>query len=227
MLSSRNAARCDDAISNRIHDHYVAQSSKPSVLNEIDNDNINIAIWQRSISKDLQQSVKQYLISKPNLEYKQLISVKEALTDVTELLGSTQPCALSNDIADLVKTFGGLFDLKQVSLRLTALDRTMCPRFHTDNVPCRLLTTYQGTATQWLPYSLVNYKKLGMENNGLPDDQSGLYQTNDDIRQLACGDVALLKGKLWPGKSNIALVHRSPTPINGEPRLLLALDFDL
>ena len=48
----------------------------------------------------------------------------------------------------------------------------MCPRFHADHLKCRLVTTYYGPATQWLPNSLVNRSKLGQGNNGLDDDIS-------------------------------------------------------
>ena len=56
-----------------------------------------------------------------------------------------------------------LFELKSVGLRLTALGHAMCPRFHVDRVPCRLATTYFGSATEWLPHDRVNRSKLGPE----------------------------------------------------------------
>ena len=60
---------------------------------------------------------------------------------------------------------------------------------------------------------------------GLTDDKSGLYQSEQDINQIAAGDVAMLKGELWQGNENAGLVHRSPQVQTGETRLLLTLDF--
>jgi len=132
---------------------------------------------------------------------------------------------LSEDIAELLDIFCRLFDLKQARLSLIILDRTMCPRFHVDTVPCRLITTYQGSATEWLPEYTINRTKLGTGNNGLPDEVSGIYQNVEDIQHLNNCDVALMKGKLWEGNENAGLVHRSPSIRVGEKRLLLTLDF--
>ncbi len=101
----------------------------------------------------------------------------------------------------------------------------MCPKFHVDRVPCRLVTTYQGIATEWLPHEVVDRTKLGRGSLGQPDDRTGLYQNKHEIQQLGCGDVALLKGVLWEGNEHAGLVHRSPALPRGDKRLLLTLDF--
>lgn len=56
----------------------------------------------------------------------------------------------------MVDMFCCLFELKRAGLRLTVLDRAMCPRFHVDRVPCRLVTTYLGAATEWLPHTVAD-----------------------------------------------------------------------
>jgi hypothetical protein len=140
--------------------------------------------------------------------------------------GSELTSALSENIAELVDIFCCLFDLERVGLRLTALDKAMCPRFHVDRVPARLVTTYQGIATEWLSNGSVDRTKLGQGNNGKVDEESGIFQTDDDINQLTSGDVALLKGESWEGNEGGGLVHRSPSVEQGEKRLLLTLDFN-
>lgn len=89
----------------------------------------------------------------------------------------------------------------------------------------RLVTTYTGPATQWLPHECVDRSRLGGKHGGLPDEQSGLMKSPEDIRQMACGDVAILKGELWAGNENAGLVHRSPGVREGQKRLVLTLDF--
>lgn len=101
----------------------------------------------------------------------------------------------------------------------------MCPRFHVDKIPCRLVTTYQGVATQWLNHSDVNRSKLGTGNLGKPDEESGLFKSLNNINQLKQGDVALLKGEYWDENEGAGLVHRSPPVAENEQRLLLTLDF--
>jgi G3E family GTPase len=66
---------------------------------------------------------------------------------------------------------------------------------------------------------------FGAGSNGKSDLLSGLIRSASDIEQLACGDVALLKGERWEGNANAGLVHRSPAVTAGTRRLLLTLDF--
>jgi hypothetical protein len=91
-------------------------------------------------------------------------------------------------------------------------------------VLCRLVTTYQGSGTEWLPHNIIDRSKLGHGSEGKSDEQSGLFSKQDDIQQLKLGDVALLKGEAWKGNEGAGLVHRSPSMTAGEQRLLLTLD---
>lgn len=204
----------------------VSESANPGVLGDIYQELYNIAIWRRTLSREFIGSIDELLKSKAPLQLAMSVTPENAQASVLESLQG-YPCdmELSQDIAKLVGMFCDLFNLDCAGLRLTALERAMCPRFHVDRVPCRMVTTYQGTATQWLPHHMVDRSKLGAGNNGLPDELSGIYQSADDIQQLSCGDVALIKGELWEGNENAGLVHRSPLPHPGERRLLLTLDF--
>jgi len=196
------------------------------VLGEIYQDLHNIVIWRRELSADLIAGVDALLKSKRALQVSMSVTPQNALVAVREALQG-YPCAkeLSEDVNALVEMFGYLFDIERVGLRLAVLNHAMCPRFHVDRVLCRLVTTYQGTATEWLPHHLVDRSKLGHGNNGLPDELSGIYQSAGDIQRLNQGDVALIKGELWEGNENAGLVHRSPSPNTGERRLVLTLDF--
>jgi hypothetical protein len=104
----------------------------------------------------------------------------------------------------------------------------MCPRFHFDRIPCRLITTYHGVATEWLPHQVVDRSKLGAGNQGKSDEKSGLFESANDICQLRKGDVGLLKGEFWHDNEGAGLVHRSPVQTDdslSQSRLLLTLDF--
>ncbi len=87
-----------------------------------------------------------------------------------------------------------------------------------------MVTTFQGSATEWLPHKVVDRSKLGHGSKGIPDEESGLFRNSGDIQQLNTGDVALLKGELWEDNEGAGLVHRSPSLMTGEQRLLLTLD---
>lgn len=201
-------------------------SGHPSVLADIYQEDINIAIWQRDLSNELNTSIKKLLDTQNNFEKSLIVTPMNIYSKLTNDDGPLQKSgALCQDVAELVDMFCLLYELQEVGLRLAILDRAMCPRFHVDRVPCRLTCTYHGVNTEWLPHNKVDRQKLGRGNNGLVDERSGLYSSAHDINQLKNGDVALLKGELWEGNENAGLVHRSPQVPQGEKRLLLTLDF--
>ena len=137
----------------------------------------------------------------PSLNIKERLRPDNADAVVANALKSlttnTQP--FCNDVTELVEMFCCLFDLKEAGFRLSVLGKAMCPRFHVDHVPCRLVTTYAGVGTQWLAHERVDRSKLGVGSNGLPDEESGLFPQADDVQNINIGHVALLKGESWAG----------------------------
>ncbi len=209
--------------------HVIRQSitgQEPDVLTNIYRDDTNITIWQRPLSVQLIRAAKQLLINKPNFKSAMVVSTKNRQEHLNEAFGAHEEYrVLSEDISKLVDMFCCLFDLKEVGLRITALDHAMCPKFHVDQVPCRLVTTYYGIATQWLDHRSVDRSKLGAGSGKKSDQASGLYKDLKDIHELKPGDVALLKGEAWKGNENAGLVHRSPAVSSSALRLLCTLDF--
>ena len=204
---------------------YACEGTKPDTLADIYEEEVNIVIWKRQLSNNLKTIATNFLTANPNYQITATIKSKTISSDIKQALGKTMPSEISDDIAELVDMFCLLFDLSRAGLRLTALNKAMCPKFHVDQVPCRLITTYHGIATQWLPSQNTNRKKLGTGSNEKPDEKSGLFQNAHDIRQLNSGDVALLKGESWQDDEGGGLIHRSPSIQQNESRLLLTLDF--
>jgi len=224
MMNEKNLNLAEKWSQTRGMTQHMAHDKQPTVLSDIYQEKINIAIWQREISDTLQYSVKEFLSLNPTFQKEMILTPQDALSRVSESFNNNMT-EVSEDIAELVDMFCYLFELKEAGMRLKVLDKAMCPKFHVDKVPCRLVRTYQGMATEWLPHEVIDQTKLGWGCNGLPDSESGLYQSESDIQQLDCGDVALLKGTLWEGNENEGLVHRSPELIAKEKRLILTLDF--
>ena len=196
------------------------------VLADIYQEEINIAIWKRELIPNISHSANFVLAKNPNLKLAVTASPKNISKILEEAIGlEDDAIALIIDVKDIVDIFCCLFDVNQVGLRLVSLTHAMCPRFHVDNVPCRLLTTYCGNGTEWLNHDCVNREKLGPLSNGVPDDRSGLFKTNSEIQELRVGEIALLKGESWAGNESAGLVHRSPDLKANESRLLLSVDF--
>ena len=202
------------------------EHTEHEVLTDIYQEDTNMVVWKRDLAKNLEQAADAIIESNPTLEELLVVSPEKAFDSVKKVLGSSQEAeVLAEDIAHLVDMFCCLFDLKRGALRMTVLDRAMCPRFHVDRVPCRLVTTYQGIATEWLPHNIADRSKLGTGNMGKPDELSGLFDNLSDIQQLNSGDVGLMKGELWHDNEGAGLIHRSPQVPNNTRRLLLTLDF--
>lgn len=216
---SRNAAG-----ENTVVVRAPAYGDSPKVLADVFEEDINIAIWRRATSDSLRKAIADFLATNPRLETSIAVSADDTAAALREVTNGQIPSELADDIADLVGMFCYLLGLDRAGLRLATLDRAMCPRFHVDRVPCRLVTTYAGIATEWLPHIAVDRSKLGSGSKGLPDAESGLYEQEDDVQKLDCTDVALLKGESWPGNEGAGLVHRSPAVPAGQKRLLLTLD---
>lgn len=204
----------------------VAVSESPTVLSDIYQDDVNLAIWQSPLPDSLTRCIQDLIIQKPSFRTVMAVTpanVHEHISDCFAGIDSSNE--LCQHICLLVDMFCTLFDLKYAGLRLKLLDSPMCPKFHVDKVPCRLVTTFYGSATEWLPHSAVNRTKLGAGSHGMPDDTSGIINPSAAIQQLSPGDVALLKGEWWHNNEHAGLVHRSPAATQHEHRLLLTLDF--
>ncbi|MFV8458724.1 DUF1826 domain-containing protein [Vibrio owensii] len=225
MTSTLTESITTEALGNTHKTACFSARKEPTVLADIYQEDINIAIWQRQFEQQLIDASKAFVTSNPNFGKSLSVSPENALETLQFATDGKAPNVLLRNIAELVDMFCYLFELKDAGLRLATLNSAMCPRFHVDQVPCRLVTTYHGTATQWLANDAVNRAKLGHGSNGLPDSESGLYMKENDIQHLSVGDVALLKGERWSGNENRGLVHRSPNIESSESRLLLTLDF--
>lgn len=209
----------------RMTQHLVhpALGQAPEVLAKILQDDVNIAIWQRQLPAHIVDfsagllSLGEPLAEAFSLEMADeksvpnLIGLASGFSDVQGYEGFIA------DVSWLVSAYACLLGAKRVGLRLRALDKAMCPRFHVDHVPARLITTYAGQGSQWLAEGVMARHQLG---------QAQAEPTHAAlIEQLNTGDVALLKGEKWQGNEGAGLIHRSPALQAGERRLILTLDW--
>ena len=195
----------------------------PDAMTRILDEDVNLAIWQRqlpvqivdfgalllSLDEPLADAIVLEIASeqaRPNLH--------GLASRFNDLEGYTGFIA---DVSWLVSAYACLLGAKRIGLRLRALDKAMCPRFHVDHVPVRLITTYAGIGTQWLEEGVMERRQLGQVQ--AEPTEGGL------IQQINAGEVALLKGEKWQGNEGAGLIHRSPALAPGERRLILTLDW--
>ena len=200
-----------------------AGSERIDVLGEALRDDVNLAVWQRQLPEHLAAFASTLLAQGEPLA--ESLSIELADSDAEpDLLGllsgySDLPgqAAFLADVAWLVRAYACLLDARRIGLRLRVLDGAMCPRFHVDHVPLRLITSYAGPGSQWLAEGDLPRQLLGGEE--------ALPREGAVIEQIGCGHVALVKGERWVGNEGRGLIHRSPALPAGERRLLLTLDW--
>lgn len=178
-------------------------------LEDILNENVAIAIWQREPPAGM-STLAMDRVSDVRL-HSSLPELPAALSNALDAAGYGQRIArhaLLTDILALAHRFAAILSVATVEIRLQRVDNDACRKFHADYVSARLITTYLGEGTQWLEAAD-------------PDDCD--HPAPDTIRQLAPGDVGLFKGRHWSPPA--PAVHRSP-PIEGSGtvRLLLVIN---
>ncbi|WPC05189.1 DUF1826 domain-containing protein [Pseudomonas benzenivorans] len=192
------------------------------VLTEVLRDDVNLAVWQRRLEPRVASFAAQLLATGAPLAHSLTLELaaEDAEPDLRGLLAGFDELpgcqAFHADVAWLVRAYACLLDARLIGLRLRALDRAMCPRFHVDRVPLRLVTSYAGGGSQWLKEGVLPREGLG---------QAAAEGQVAPIEQLESGHVALLKGEGWLGNEGRGLIHRSPQPVPGQRRLLLTLDW--
>jgi len=177
----------------------------------------NIAIYERdiaSLGKDLNQ------ITDKKIECRAIGTVEE----ITSLLNDYFNHNLSNhlslreDITSLLRLFDQITVASSYRLLLATVSTNMCRKFHTDINDLRMLCTYVGPGTNWIPDEIVD---LQSQKSGRGDLEMVIEERH--VQQVYTGDAVILKGALYEGANPI--LHRSP-PIeeSGEKRLLLRID---
>lgn len=197
-------------------------------LSRIYQDKVNLCVIERNIDPHVESFIGTLLVSLQ--EISEIYDLSVASFDFSELLAHTWNIEghseFQNDVAMLVTLFCDLFGLERVGLRMRTLDRPMCPKFHVDHVPARLVCTYGGIGTEWLEERAVDRTKLGIRTHGRNGEPDGLILDNSAIHRMPIYSIGLLKGSNWAGNEEHGVVHRSPKPGDAHPRrLLLTLDF--
>jgi hypothetical protein len=202
---------------------YPSVSQEAIVLSDIYEEQCNLAVWQRTLDSQFLQQLEKFIKQQGQLNVAKQIGAETIQQDIAHLAMDTPFAArLQTYIGELIDMFCCLFDAKTVGFRISTLHKAMCPRFHVDKVPCRLVTAFLGSGSQWIEHNQVNKACFSLSSN---DKGSGLSTNESKIHTLRNGDVAIMKGEMWEGNEGAGLVHRSPPVEKGQTRIVMTLDF--
>lgn len=187
------------------------------VLNDIHQSNKNIAILRRTIP-DLKEDILQLLHQ--DIEIRASGSLEEIVEHLanSSILKETIP--IYKDILNVLKLFQTIIPCSSYRLFIGTVSSNMCRKFHTDINSLRLLCTYSGPGTLWVPEDYLDRKQLTAKSSN-----EDIVTDPAFIQQVDTGHIAILKGAVYPKEGTKAIVHRSPTiEESGQKRLLLRID---
>lgn len=199
-----------------------------SVLAGIHKPKVNLAIWLRRDGPEVDAILHDFPLTHPHdgdAVNTLNIAAPCAPLPIARWVGrlvrkpSAQRAALARDVAELASTFAQITGARRLKIRLERVEHDSCRKFHTDHIGVRLLCTYAGPGTQWIPEEAADRRMLRRGDN---DD---ICLDRDRIESLPRLAVGLFKGDAWPGTEGRGIIHRSP-PIagSGQRRLLLCID---
>ena len=189
--------------------------TEPEVLLDVLRPEVNLAVWHRDLPSLLGPALRRLAEAAPFTAVAE--DTPEAAVDaLAAKLPAAAPLDLLLDIRRLATVFAAVADTGSVvRIRLEAITGPACHRWHADAVGLRLLCTYRGAGTEWLPIAGGAAIARHLDPKALPCARA----------QLATGAVALLKGEGFAGNAGFGCIHRSPPAGPGErARLLLCLD---
>lgn len=204
--------------------HAVSISTVADLM-AIYRESVNLVVLTRQLSAAAQSFITE-LGSEPDFTCSLQVQAEEPQLGDLPFAQRRDADALLDDIKFWVQAFGTLFDSEQLGLRIAQSHSAMCPRFHVDRVPVRLVCAYAGAGMQWLADTDVDRRRLGHAAAGLPDEESGLILAGATIQQVPAHAVALCKGESWPGLAGRGVVHRSP-PVRASAGARLVMTLDL
>ena len=108
--------------------------------------------------------------------------------------------------------------IKKNSLNFTLKTFRGCKRYHIDNVPVRLLVTYFGKGTEWLPRDACNYPAY---YNG--DSNEKIIKIKNKSKFIKPWSISVFKGQKFK-KGREAILHRTPDEALNKKSLLMCLD---
>lgn len=194
--------------------------SDVKVLEQLQRDEVSLVSWRRALPSGLDQELVEWSRSFP-AQVDEVVSIPSYELSAA-LSGLTEPVRawLSMDIAILLVRLAHLAGVRRLRVSFGAVRTDQCRKFHVDYVRYRLVTTYVGPGTEWVPDDAVRREALDHPPDCPCDANKEIVRDASAIRHAAPGEVIVMKGARHSnGRGG---VHRSP-PIEGTGRVRVVL----
>ena len=191
---------------------------KMDAIKDFPNKSDQLAIMNRSMPENASLFFSELLKISFNITGE--IYKETATINIKDLLSNKLPKKIKNnvfyqpwieDMANLCEMFCITEKSSYISFSLSS--HRGCRRYHIDNVPLRLLVTYAGQGTEWLPDEFANKRAYA---NGEPNER--IIKDISKKQFVGEWDIALFKG------GPEGLLHRTPDSALNKNSILMRLD---
>lgn len=182
--------------------------SRCQVLEHISQPSVKLTVWNRQIPDGLAPALLDWT---QHCDARFDEPCRACREDVERALGGPMDARwrawLLEDLVHLLGLFQRLAGVKKCRLVFGAVRGDQCRRFHVDMLRLRMISTYAGPGTEWLPEAAVRRAALH-EPEPCPELANGQIVRNARlVRHARAGDVLVMKGAL---ATAAGVVHRSP-----------------
>ena len=181
---------------------------------------VNLVSWHRELPVGLDAQLVEWAKRFP-AQFDEIVTMPNYdLSAATRGLAEPARTWLTMDVAVLIARLAHLADARRLRVSFGAVRTDQCRKFHVDYVRYRLVTTYVGPGTEWVPDEAVRREALDHPPDCPCDANKEIVREASAIRHAVPGEVIVMKGARHP--NHRGAVHRSP-PIEGTGRVRVVL----
>lgn len=197
-----------------------AASAQVAANERLARSEVNLVSWQRDLPPGLDAQLVEWARRFP-AQFDEIVhTASYDLSAATRGLAGPARAWLTMDIAILIARLAQLADASRLRVSFGAVRTDQCRKFHVDRVRYRLVTTYVGPGTEWVPDEAVRREVLDHPPDCPCDANQEIVRESSAIRRARPGEVVVMKGALHPNRRGA--VHRSP-PIEGTGQVRVVL----
>lgn len=178
------------------------------VLEHITRPNVKLAVWKRRVPDGLESALLDWARHRETgFDAPCRARAEDVASALQGLMEERWRAWLTEDLVQLLGLFQRLAGVTKCRLVFGVVRGDQCRKFHVDRLRLRMISTYAGPGTEWLPEAAVRRAAL-REPAACPElANRQIVRSARLVRHARAGDVLVMKGALATPEG---VVHRSP-----------------